>query len=103
MSGTHALEAEPAPSPAVQVTARHNRWVWSGAIAIAGTCVVAVVVGVAAGALLLAALFAVCGLARLVLPGPGPAGITIRSRTLDVAMFWTLAASITFLALTAPL
>ena len=100
MPGTHSLE--PTPSPAVQVTARHNRWVWSGAVAIVGACVVAVVMGVAWGALALAGLMAVCGLARLVIRGPGPAGITIRSRTLDVAMFWSVGAAIAFLALTAP-
>lgn len=92
-----------AASPRQQVTARHNRWVWSSGLVIVFACVIAVVVGVDVGAFVLAGLLAVCGAGRLVTPGQGPAGITIRSRTLDVAMFWLLSAGIVLLALTAPL
>lgn len=86
-----------------QVTARHNRWVWFNATVIAVACLVAVVSGPDIGAFILAGLLLLCGAIRLVSPAPGPAGLTIRSRYLDVAMFWVSSALIGFLALTAPL
>ena len=66
--------------------------------------VVAITLGLGAreGALALAVLLLTGSLARAVIPGPGPIGITIRSRGVDVAMFATLGLMIGILAQTAP-
>ncbi len=81
---------------------RHNRWVWFNAIMIALSCVVAVIFGAQWGAFLLAALLFVGGTVRLTFPTRDTAGLTVRSRYLDTAMFWAAAAALTFLAATAP-
>lgn len=63
---------------------------------------VAALVGGRAGSLGLAGVLTVAGLCRATFPGPGPVGITVRSRGLDVFFFLAPAAVIAFLALTIP-
>lgn len=98
-----APSAQGAASVHEQVTARHNRWVWfnAGMIVLGGA--IALIFGADWGAFWLAGLLVIAGAVRLVTPGPGLAGLTVRSRYLDSAMFWAAAAALTFLAATAPL
>lgn len=105
---THAaprriLELPPEHAARPPLRLRDNVWVWAGAAVIVLACAAAVLSGTEAGALTLAGWLLVCGAVRLVLPEPGPAGLAIRSRYLDVAAFWVLAAAIGFLAVATPM
>lgn len=70
-----------------------------------GGIVLAVVLGLALsariGALALAATLVVAGAWRA-LDRSGPPGLVVRTRSIDVFLYWSAAAAITFLALTAP-
>lgn len=85
-----------------QVTARHNRWVWVNALMIVLSCAIALTFGADWGAFWLAGLLFIGGTVRLTLPSRVTAGLTVRSRSLDTAMFWAAAAAVAFLAATAP-
>lgn len=85
-----------------QVTARHNRWVWVNTLMIAASCAIALLFGADWGAFWLAGLLFIGGAARLTLPRRVTAGLAVRSRYLDTAIFWTAAVALAFLAATAP-
>lgn len=83
------------------IAPRRNLWIWANMTMIVGVCALAFVSGARIAALVLAAQLAVCGAVRLLSTEP-VAGLAIRSRTFDVAIFWGLCAAITTLAVTAP-
>jgi len=72
---------------------------WLVLAGVAVSTLVAVLVGARAGCFTLAALLAVAGVCRAAVPGPGPVGITVRSRGLDVFFFLAPAVVMAFLAL----
>ncbi|MGO1318212.1 MAG: DUF3017 domain-containing protein [Cellulomonadaceae bacterium] len=106
---THDVEApvlrpEPPEHAARQhLGLRENAWVWAGAGAVAAATIIAWACGAGPGALVLAGWLVVCGAVRATGRRPGPAGIAVRSRNVDVATYWALAAAVGFLALTAPM
>ncbi|SDC34386.1 Protein of unknown function [Sanguibacter gelidistatuariae] len=75
---------------------------WTICAAVVVVAVVTLLEGARLGALGLAGVLVGAGVARLVVPGPGLVGIAIRSRGLDAAMYFSLAAAIAVLAQTAP-
>ena len=75
---------------------------WLVCAGVLAVVAIALMLGAREGALALAVLLLTGRLARAVIPGPGPIGITIRSRGVDVAMFATLGLMIGILAQTAP-
>ena len=75
---------------------------WLVCAGVLAVVAIALMLGAREGALALAVLLLTGSLARAVIPGPGPIGITIRSRGVDVAMFATLGLMIGILAQTAP-
>lgn len=87
------------PRPAAT---RRNTAMWTVCAAIIVVVAVTVAEGARIGALGLAGVLVGAGVARLVVPGPGLVGIAIRSRSLDAAMYFSLAAAIAVLAQTAP-
>lgn len=76
--------------------------VWIVCAGLLGVVLTTVLLGAVHGAVALVVVLAVAGFARAVIPGPGPIGITVRSRPVDVAMFLGLAFVIAVLARTAP-
>lgn len=88
-------------TPLRPVAPRRNQWVWGNAAVIALAGIVAVVIGPADGTWVLVAQLAVCGAVRLTARS-GPPGLVLRSRTVDVATMWTVAAALGLLAATAP-
>ena len=82
--------------------ARPRTWaLWWALIGILVVVVLALVTGARVAGLTLAIHLTVLGLARLVLPSPGPMGITARSKAFDVTFFWLGAAGTALMALTA--
>lgn len=75
---------------------------WLVVAGVALSTLVTLLVGARAGFLTLSGVLVVAGLCRAVLPGPGPAGITVRSRGLDVFFFLAPAVVIVFLTLSVP-
>lgn len=75
---------------------------WVVCVGVVGVVLVALVFGARESALALAALLVGGSVARAVIPGPGPIGITVRSRAVDVFMFAALGLMIAVLAQTAP-
>ncbi|RYV52238.1 DUF3017 domain-containing protein [Pengzhenrongella frigida] len=66
-------------------------WITAG---LAVSVVLVVVRGVPVGALALAVMLAIAGAVRALLPAPRAAALTVRSRTLDVAILFSLAIGI---------
>ncbi|PFG33886.1 DUF3017 domain-containing protein [Sanguibacter antarcticus] len=87
-----------APKPVV----RRETAMWVVCVGVVGVVLVALVFGARESALALAALLVGGSVARAVIPGPGPIGITVRSRAVDVFMFAALGLMIAVLAQTAP-
>lgn len=75
---------------------------WLVCVGVIVVVAIALALGAREAALALAGLLLTGSVARAVIPGPGPIGITIRSRGVDVAMFATLGLMIGILAQTAP-
>lgn len=92
-----------APTPDVEER-RAPRPLWAVLVSTAGI-VLAVVLGFSVsariGALALAATLVIAGVWRA-LDRSGPPGLVVRTRSVDVFLYCSAAASITFLALTAP-
>jgi len=87
--------AEPAPQ-------RRSTAMWIVMVALLASLAVTFDVGARAGAMSVSALLVAAAVTRGLVPGPGPIGITVRSRGVDVLMFVGLAAVIAALAQTAP-
>ncbi|MFC8922390.1 DUF3017 domain-containing protein [Cellulosimicrobium sp. NPDC057127] len=90
----------PVPGPRAGLGAGRQPAMWLAVAGVGLTTLVALLVGARAACLVLAGVLAVAGLCRAVLPGPGPVGITVRSRGLDTFLFLAPAVAIAFLALT---
>ena len=75
---------------------------WVVVAALVVVAVVTVLQGAQAGAVGLAGVLVGAGVARLVVPDPGLIGIVVRSRGLDAAMYFGLAAAVVVLSQTAP-
>ena len=75
---------------------------WTVCVAVLVVTAITAFAGARVGSWGLAVILAGAGIARATIPGPGPVGITIRSRTFDVSLFFGLAAVIAVLAQTAP-
>ncbi|WP_265520739.1 DUF3017 domain-containing protein [Oerskovia flava] len=90
------------PLPAVSLAPRRNLAIWLVLAGVLASLAVAVLVGGREGTLALASLLVAAGLLRALLPGPGPVGLTVRSRGVDVFFFWSLGAMIASLAVVAP-
>ncbi|WP_069387216.1 DUF3017 domain-containing protein [Cellulosimicrobium cellulans] len=95
-----APEVPPVPEPRVRLAAGGQPAMWLVVAGVALATVTAPLLGARAACLVLAGVLVVAGLCRAVLPGPGPVGITVRSRGLDTFFFLAPAAAIAFLALT---
>lgn len=83
------------------IAPRRNLWIWANIAMIGVVCALSFVSGARIAALVLATQLAVCGAVRLLSTEPA-AGLAVRARFFDVAMFWALCAAITVLAVTAP-
>lgn len=99
---THVPAGPPVPEPRARLAAGGQPAMWLVVAGVALTAVAAPLLGARVACLVLAGVLAVAGLCRAVLPGPGPVGITVRSRGLDTFFFLAPAAAIAFLALTLP-
>lgn len=75
---------------------------WVVVVALVVVAVVTVLQGAQVGAVGLAGVLVGAGVARLVVPEPGLVGIVVRSRGLDAAMYFGLAAVVFILSQTAP-
>ncbi|MCB7136658.1 DUF3017 domain-containing protein [Cellulosimicrobium marinum] len=90
------------PTPRASLAPVHQPAMWLVVAGVVLATVVTLLADARVGCLVLAAVLATAGVFRAVLPGPGPVGITVRSRGLDVFFFLAPAVVIAFLALTAP-
>lgn len=90
------------PEPPVSLAPSRQPAMWLVLAGVAVATAVALLVDARAGCLVLSAVLTVAGACRALLPGPGPVGITVRSRGLDVFFFLAPAVVLAFLALTAP-
>ena len=90
----------PVPEPPASLAPSRQPAMWLVLAGVAVSTLVAVLVGARAGCFTLAGLLAVAGVCRAAVPGPGPVGITVRSRGLDVFLFLAPAVVMAFLALT---
>jgi len=88
------------PEPPASLAPSRQPAMWLVLAGVAVATAVTMLVGARAGCFTLAGLLAVAGLCRATIPGPGPVGITVRSRGLDVFFFLAPAVVIAFLALT---
>lgn len=84
------------------LAAGRNRSLWLVAAGLAVACVVAVVEGGAAGALVIAAILAMSAVVRAVVPEPAPVALAVRARALDVAVLTSLAVGIGVLSQAIP-
>ncbi|MFF2268919.1 DUF3017 domain-containing protein [Cellulosimicrobium cellulans] len=89
----------PVPEPPASLAPSRQPAMWLVLAGVAVSTLVAVLVGARAGCFTLAGLLAVAGVCRAAIPGPGPVGITVRSRGLDVFFFLAPAVVMAFLAL----
>ena len=89
----------PRPRPPA---ARRNTAMWTIVVSLVIVAVLTLWQGAQVGAFGVATVLAGAGVTRLVVPDPGLVGIVVRSRTLDTAMYFGLAAAVALLAQTAP-
>jgi hypothetical protein len=94
--------AAAAQSGAQALAPRSNLAIWLVLMGVVVSVLLGILVGSRAGVLGVSATLAVCGVARAVVSGPGPVGIVIRGRVLDVVMFAGLATAIFVLGVSAP-
>lgn len=102
---SEGASADPSSPPATAAPAlpyRRNTAMWTICVAVLVVTAITAFAGARVGSWGLAVILAGAGIARATIPGPGPVGITIRSRTFDVSLFFGLAAVIAVLAQTAP-
>ncbi|WP_460749435.1 DUF3017 domain-containing protein [Myceligenerans cantabricum] len=95
--------AQEDPLDAEHPSRRRTRAVWWLLGGVALSLLLGLVVGGRAGSLGIAVTLAVAGTFRAVLRGPGPAGLAVRTRSLDVVMYMTTAVLIGVLAVVAPI
>lgn len=95
--------AEEDPLDAEHPSRRSARAVWWLFAGVMLSLLLGLVVGGRAGSLGIAVTLAIAGTFRAVLPGPGPAGLAIRTRSLDVVMYMGVAVLIGVLAVVAPI
>ncbi|MBE1874763.1 DUF3017 domain-containing protein [Myceligenerans pegani] len=95
--------AEEDPLDAEHPSRRKNRAVWWLLGGVVLSLLLGLVVGGRAGSLGIAVTLAVAGTFRAVLRGPGPVGLAIRTRSLDVMMYMSAAVMIGVLAVVAPI
>jgi hypothetical protein len=102
-----ASPAEPRPAQQVldpraiaraSLEAGRNASLWWTSAGVVVAMLVALVVGTRAGAYTLAAVLAACAVVRGVLPHPGPVGISVRAKAIDLTVLGVLAVSIAVLA-----
>lgn len=93
-----ALELDPRAIARASLAAGRNASLWVVAIGVVAATAVALAAGAPAGALTLAALLVGGAITRAVLPNPGPAAFTVRSRSVDVGVLLLLAAGLGLLA-----
>lgn len=96
-----APEAEP-QGPAPAVAPRGNLAIWLVLAGIVACVLVGELVSARAGVLGVSGTLAACAVVRAVAGTPGPVGLVIRGRVLDVVMFAGLSGAILVLGLTAP-
>lgn len=84
------------------LAASRNWSLWLVAAGLLSACVVAVLWGGAAGALVIAAILAMSAVVRAVVPEPGPVALAVRARALDVAVLTSLAVGIGVLSQAIP-
>jgi hypothetical protein len=90
-------------SPTVVVPApQSNLAMWLVAAGVLVAVAVTLLAGARAGTLVLVGLLIVAAGVRAFLPGPGPVGLTVRTRWTDVVMYLVMAGSMGSLALTVP-
>ncbi|BDZ41068.1 hypothetical protein GCM10025865_03670 [Paraoerskovia sediminicola] len=89
------------PTPSAPRSARAPA-LWLVLAGVATSTVLTVVVDSAVGIGMLAATLVAAGTARALLGDPGPEGITIRSRGVDIFLYVSAAAALLLLALIAP-
>jgi hypothetical protein len=82
--------------------ASRNASLWWTAGGVVLACAVALVVGTDAGAYTLAGVLAAGAVVRGVRPSPGPVALSVRSKTIDVAVLSVLAAMLAVLAALLP-
>lgn len=82
--------------------ASRNASLWWTAAGVVLACAVALVVGTDAGAYTLAGVLAACAVVRGVRPSPGPVALSVRSKTIDVAVLGVLATLLAVLAALLP-
>lgn len=82
---------------------RNARAVWWLLAGVMLSLLLGLLIGGRAGTLGIAATLAIAGTFRAVLPGPGPAGLAIRTRSIDVIMYMGTAVMIGVLAVVAPI
>lgn len=90
------LDARAAARASLAAGRSPTLWWTSGGIVVSVTLVL--VWGVPVGALALALMLALAGAARALLPAPGAAALTVRSRVLDVSILFGLAIGIGILS-----
>ena len=90
------LDARAAARESLAAGRSPTLWWTSGGIALSVALIL--VRGVPVGALALALMLAVAGVARALLPAPGAAALTVRSRALDVTILFGLAICIGILS-----
>jgi hypothetical protein len=95
--------AEEDPVDADHPTRRSTRAVWWLLGGVLVSLALGLVVGGRAGSLGIAVTLAIAGIFRAVLRGPGPVGLVIRTRSLDVVMYMSAAVMIGVLAVVAPI
>ncbi|WP_407341500.1 DUF3017 domain-containing protein [Pengzhenrongella phosphoraccumulans] len=86
------LDARAAARASLAAGRSPTLWWTTGGIAVSVALVL--VRGVPVGALALALMLAAAGVVRAILPPPGAAALTVRSRTLDVTILFGLAIGI---------
>ncbi|GAB3160599.1 hypothetical protein GCM10027059_08960 [Myceligenerans halotolerans] len=95
--------AEEDPLDAEHPSRRSTSAVWWLLGGVVLSLLLGLVVGGRAGSLGIAVTLAVAGIFRAVLRGPGPVGLAIRTRGLDVVMYMSAAVMIGALAVVAPI
>lgn len=86
------------PEPPASLAPSRQPAMWLVLLGVGLATAVALLVDARVASLVLSGVLAVAGVCRAVIPGPGPVGITVRSRGLDTFFFLAPAVVIAFLA-----
>ncbi|WP_435738858.1 DUF3017 domain-containing protein [Cellulosimicrobium sp. PMB13] len=96
--GDETPTGQPVPEPTVSLAPSRQPAMWLVLLGVGLATAVALLIDARAASLVLSGVLAVAGVCRAVIPGPGPVGITVRSRGLDTFFFLAPAVVIAFLA-----